>query len=380
MYYLMQSLSNFTSMTRSCVNCYLMFAIALLSVMSVEAKEITDKLSLNGVLSGALQCQQLSASSDGEDTCKAGVPFQPELTYRPSRVDILFLKLGFAAGNGLNDVSPFNISPWGADLHDDVINVSGSGRNYLLEAWYEHVFEMAGDQSIGLTLGIIDATSFLDQNAYANNEYNQFMNPALSNSPNAIFPSYDLGVATVWHMDQWTFSGVFMEVHQLTSPDKYTFYGVQARYTLETTLGTGHYRVLLNGDRDFVDEAGASKQRNDILIVSIDQQFGDSIGAFTRMGWRLDDSPINYREVYTGGIDISGLGWGRLLDNIGIALGYMYGGNTRIIRTRLAEAYYRMVIKPKLALTFDIQYMDDHYYSIPDAEGMIYSLRATLNF
>jgi hypothetical protein len=38
------------------------------------------------------------------------------------------------------------------------------------------------------------------------------------------------------------------------------------------------------------------------------------------------------------------------------------------------------VIKPKLALTFDIQYMDDHYYSIPDAEGMIYSLRATVNF
>jgi len=380
MNYLMQTLSNFTSMSRSCVNCLLIITTVLLSVMPVEAKEVTDKLSLNGVLSGALQCQQLSANSSGEDACKPGIPFQPELTYRPSQHEILFLKLGFAAGNGLNDVSPFNLSPWGADLHDDVINVSGSGRNYLLEAWYEHVFEMGGEQSIGLTLGIIDATSFLDQNVYANDEFNQFMNPALSNSPNAVFPSYDLGVATVWHRDQWTFSGVLMEVNQLTSPDKYTFYGVQARYTLESTLGTGHYRVLLNGDRDFVDEAGASKQRNDILIVSIDQQFGDTIGAFTRMGWRLDDAPINYREVYTGGIDISGLSWGRLLDNIGIALGYMYGGNTRIIRTRLAEAYYRMVINPALAFTADIQYMDDHYYSIPDAEGVIYSLRVTVNF
>ena len=306
------------------------------------------------------------------------------MTYRPSQHDILFLKLGFAAGNGLNEDSPFNISTWGADLHDDVIDVSGSGRNYLLEAWYEHVFAMGPDQSIGLTLGIIDATSFLDQNVYANDEFNQFMNPALSNAPNAILPSYDLGVATVWRMDEWTVSGVFMEVNQLTSPDKYTFYGIQARYTLETTLettlGTGHYRVLLNGDRDFVDEAGASKQRNDILIVSIDQQFGDSIGAFTRMGWRLDNEPINYRAIYTGGIDIGGLSWGRLLDNIGIALSYMYGGNTRIIRTRLAEAYYRMVITPRLAFTADIQYMDDEYYSIPDAEGMVFSLRATLNF
>jgi hypothetical protein len=39
-----------------------------------------------------------------------------------------------------------------------------------------------------------------------------------------------------------------------------------------------------------------------------------------------------------------------------------------------------MVINPKLSLTADIQYMDDHYYTIPDAEGMIYSLRATVNF
>ncbi len=373
-------LSNSISMSRSCVNCLLIITITLLSVMTVEAKELTDKLSLNGVISGALQCQQLSANSTGEDACKLGIPFQPELTYRPSRQDSLFLKLGFAAGNGLNDVSPFNISPWGADLHDDVINVSGSGRNYLLEAWYEHVFEMGHNQSIGLTLGIISASEFLDQNVFANDEYNQFMSPALSNAPNTLFPSYDFGVAVEWHRDNWTFSGALMEVHQLTSPDKYTFYGIQARYTLETNLGKGHYRVLLNGDRDFVDEAGASKQRNDLLIMSIDQQFGDIIGAFTRMGWRLDNEPIKYRTVYTGGIDIRGTGWGRMLDNIGIALGYMYGGNVRIIKTRLAEAYYRMVINPRLAFTADIQYMEDEYYSNPDAEGMIYSLRATVNF
>ena len=257
-------------MTR-CVNYLLLILLTLSWVMSVEAAELTEKLSLNGVLSAALQCQQLSDDTVGEDTCKMGVPFQPELTYRPSRHDSLFLKLGFAAGNGLNEVSPFNLSPWGADLHDDVINVSGSGRNYLLTAWYEHVFELDHDNSVDLTLGIIDASTYLDQNVYANDEYNQFMNAALSNAPNTLFPSYDLGVATVWHRDQWTFSGVFMDVHQLTSPDKYTFYGVQARYTLETSQGTGHYRILLNGDRDFIDEAGASKQRNDVLIISIDQ-------------------------------------------------------------------------------------------------------------
>ena len=367
-------------MLRAFLHHSLLTLVTLFSFVSVEAKELTEKLSLNGVLSGALQCQQLSDETVGEDTCKIGVPFQPELTYRASKHDSLFLKLGFAAGNGLNDVSPFNLSAWGADLHDDVINVSGSGRDYLLTAWYEHVFELDHGHSVDLTLGLIDASRYLDQNIYANDEYNQFMNPALSNAPNTFFPSYDLGIGTVWHRDQWTFSGALMEVHQLTSPDKYTFYGIQARYTLETRLGTGHYRVLLNGDRDFIDEAGASKQRNDVVIISIDQQFGDTVGAFTRMGWRLDNESINYRAVYTGGIDIRGTNWGRMLDNIGIALGYMNGGNNRIIRTRLAETYYRMVINPKLAFTADIQYMRDQYFSIPDAEGIIYSLRATINF
>ena len=145
-------------------------------------------------------------------------------------------------------------------------------------------------------------------------------------------------------------------------------------------MGTGNYRISLNGDRDFIDEVGTSKQKNDILLISIDQHFGKKIGAFTRLGWRLDDELINYRAFYSGGIDIRGSTWGRVLDNIGIGIAYLDGGNSRIIRTRIAEAYYRMVINPYLALTGDIQYMRDQYFQTAGAEGFIYSLRASVNF
>ena len=91
-------------------------AITMLPLISAEAHEITEDLSLDGVLSGALQCQQLTDSTDGVDVCKGAIPLQPELTYSPTSNHRLFLKLGFAAGNGLNEVSPFNIPPWGADL------------------------------------------------------------------------------------------------------------------------------------------------------------------------------------------------------------------------------------------------------------------------
>ena len=133
-------------------------------------------------------------------------------------------------------------------------------------------------------------------------------------------------------------------------------------------------------DRSLIDLSGTSKQKNDILIFSFDQQLGSTFGAFTRFGWRLDDEIINYRALYSGGIDIKGTAWNRILDNIGIGLVYLEGGNNRIEYTKTAEAYYRMVINPHFALTADIQYTRDEYIQIQGAEGYIVSLRATANF
>jgi porin len=126
--------------------------------------------------------------------------------------------------------------------------------------------------------------------------------------------------------------------------------------------------------------ASTDKQQNDILIISIDQQFGKKVGAFTRLGWRLDDESVDYSAIYSGGIDIRGAAWSRILDNIGLGLAYLDGGNSRLVNSRIAEAYYRMVINYYLAFTADIQYMRDKYYQSAGVEGMIYSLRASVNF
>lgn len=359
---------------------FLLVSITCLALPAAYAHQITDNLSFDGILAATIQCQELSANTVGEDTCKASAPVQPELTYRATRHDRLFLKLGFAAGHGLYDVSPFNIAPWGADLEEDVENINGSGRDNLLEAWYAKMFDLDNDSSLAITLGIIDASSYLDQNAFANDEYRQFMNPALSNAPNTFFPAYDPGIAAQWFYENWIFTGVYMDVHQATSSEKYDFYGIQAAYRLETTLGTGNYRIAVNGDRNFIDQAGQSKQKNDILIISLDQQFGGVIAAFARVGWRLDDQPIDYTAMYSGGIDIGGISWNRLPDNIGLGLVYLDGDRRNIINTRIAEAYYRMELNTYLSFTFDMQYMHDQYVQAAEAKGMIYSLRTTLNY
>ena len=215
----------------------------MLSLISVRAHELTEKLSLDGVLSGAFQCLKMADSNTAADTCKSAVPLQPAFTYRTTIHNRFLLKLGFAAGNGLNEALPFNIAAWGADLEDDVVNINGSGRDYILEFWYEHVVEFDQRNRLGLTLGIIDASRYLDQNNYANDEYIQFMNPALSNAPNAFFPSYDPGIAAEWLIDRWSLTAVFMDVNQESTGNNYTFYGLQAGYLLNSDLGSGHYRV-----------------------------------------------------------------------------------------------------------------------------------------
>jgi hypothetical protein len=47
------------------------------------------------------------------------------------------------------------------------------------------------DDTLDATIGIIDATDYLDENACSNDEYTQFMNEALVNGPNAFLPSHD---------------------------------------------------------------------------------------------------------------------------------------------------------------------------------------------
>ncbi len=46
-------------MMRTYAYYLLSIPVALLSFISVEARELTERLSLNGVLSGAVQCQKL---------------------------------------------------------------------------------------------------------------------------------------------------------------------------------------------------------------------------------------------------------------------------------------------------------------------------------
>jgi porin len=352
--------------------------VLLGSGSSVRAYDLTEWLSVGAVVAAGGQCQILSEGAD--DRCRGALPVQTEMSLRRGESDEFFLKVGVAGGDGLNEVSPFALAPWAADLRDDVKDVNGRW-SHLLNAWYARRFGLGKGASLRLAGGVIDATDYLDDNTYSNDEYTQFMNQALVNGPNAFLPSYDLGCALELDVGSWSVRGVAMRIGENDAGNGYTFWGTQLGYRVETRWGEGNYRVLAVGtSRGFLDPAGGSGERRFALGLSFDQQLGETFGAFLRMGWQDDRAAVTYDSVYSGGINVRGAPWGRPEDEIGLGYGYLPGGNQEVRGTQVAELYYRFVSREYFAITADAQTMRDDLGSGRGPRGFILGLRLTAEF
>lgn len=349
--------------------------------INTRAIEITEKLSIEGVLAGSFQYQDLRDAPGFTNTGRGAMPFEPEIAFRATEKDEFLAKFGFARGNALNDVSPFVLRSWAAALEDDVKNINGTSRDYLLTAWYKHTFQFGENHSLGLTGGLIDATDYLDNNVYSNDEYTQFMNEALVNGPNAFLPSYDIGGAFEWGMGDFSIDGVVMHINENADGNSFNFYGVELQYRLETSLGKGNYRMVVDwSSADFLDPEGLSAERRSSIFLPFDQELGENLGVWIRLGWGDDKAAVDFERIYSGGIDIKGKLWGREEDNIGIGYAFLGGGNQDIDKTQVAEAYVRFVLHQYFALTLDVQYMRDELKSGEGPKGFIYGIRMAAHF
>lgn len=352
----------------------------LLAASPLHAYDVNDKLLIGGVAAAAVQCQEIDGAAIGPGRCEDGIPFQPEISFNGQGKNSAFVKLGFAAGNGLNPVSPFALAPWAADLEADVKNINGRNRDHLLTAWVRRRFDLGNNMKLAVTGGIIDSADYLDGNAFANDEYGQFMNEAFVNAPTGFLPSYDWGGAVELERAPWSFRAVVMQVGENDDGRGYTFYGGQAAYTHNTSLGEGTYRVVVGATNSkFLDPMGVRQERLSQITLSADQQLGETVGIFMRLGWQAGDAAVTHDRLYSGGLNIRGGLWGRPDDIIGIGFAYLEGGNTGISSTRAGEVYYKFAVTGQMSLTGDIQLMKDNMPG-GSAKGAIFSVRGTKEF
>jgi porin len=348
---------------------------------SARAAEITDRLQTTGVLAGGYQYADVVNPAGVENRDGYAVPFQLELAYLPTAASEFFVKLGFASGNGLNAKSEVTLAPWAADLEADVTHINGRDRSYLLGAWYKYTFTFSATHSLAFTGGIIDATDYLDLNAYSNDEYTQFMNSALVNAANGFAPSYDVGAVADWRIGRFGVAGVVMEAGVNDDGNPLTFFGSQLSHELQTGIGTGHYRLIVQGSNAAYTNPGDSilVERN-ALILSCDQQIGKTLGAWIRFGWQESSAAVDHAHIYSGGLDLGGRLWGREADNLGLAYAHLGNGNLEIERTDVVETYLRLALGGGLDVTADLQYVRDTYTASDNREVLIYGLRLAAFF
>ena len=358
---------------------FLPFVFCLATSTQTFAVQISNNFTADILIAGAYQ----AVNADGTDDPDGhAVPAQVELNWKISEKSQLYTKLGFAQGNGLNDDSPFNIDPWGATLEADVKDINGTGRDHLLTAYYRHTFLNEEDQHFDIALGIIDGAEYLDLNAFSNDEYTQFMNSVMVNAPNIFIPSYNPGVGAVWGKGAFSARFAYMRLKENNDGNEGDYVAFELDYLISTRLGHGQYRVTLaHTDKSYFDIEDDGMVSRRAIVFSFDQQLGDGIGAFTRLGLQDEKASIDYKSIISGGLQFEGDIWGRADDTLGIGLASLQGGNEDISRSRVLEAYYRVAYNDVFAATADIQYMDDEYQdSTSDLDGWVYGIRLVADF
>ncbi len=372
------------------------FVITLLFPLSAYAVDLNDKLSISGTATTVYQWLKMTQgymdeekTKKREDRGSAVIDFN--VSFRPTQNDEFFLRASFAKGSGFHDerhsTYPFKLTPNADDLFIDLKNINGHSRDHLQELWYSHKFEIEKDSFIKFTAGIIDGTGFIDDNNFANDEISQFMNEALVNNPLANLISYDAGLA-----GELEIKGFHLRVLGMRSKNdegrNYNWIGAQIGYKLETSLGEGNYRLYAyTTNKRFLDWEGENYRALKGFGLSFDQELiKETLGAFFRAGWQDDKAEVDYKSMFSLGLNLKGSVWGRKDDEVGLGYAYLKSPskNPELSRSQVFEGYVKFQLLSykflSTDLTFDYQYVKDSLRENGSQAANIYSVRFNINF
>ena len=362
------------------------FAVYSMQSLSLYAYDISDSMSIEGTLTLISQHADLDGvfDEDGDkisDTNRGAAVIDIGANFHPTDNDQFQLTYSFAEGTAINGLEAFTLAPFADDLEEDLSDINSSGRYNLLEAWYKHNFTLNENTSIGITLGIIGSTGYIDSNEIANDEISQFMNDIFVNNTLANLPDYDTGVAIEFNSGPWSLNTVIMNSENDDQND-YNYYSIQLGYQLTTKWGLGNYRLYgFTTDEEFLDSDGIDKEKLTGIGLSVDQQLNQSTSLFARVGTQQDDAALDHNKMISAGVSISGDSWSRSSDTLAIGFAYLHGANdSEIDHTIALETYYKFMLSEIFDITIDAQWIEDDLESAENAEGYVVGLRFNTNF
>jgi hypothetical protein len=257
------------------------------------------------------------------------------IEYDIDKTQLVFVNSSITFGDGITkklDSLGYSVYSTADDLESYLKNINDTGRKYLLELYYQKDFG-----KFVFVGGLIDATSFIDTNNYANDEHIQFLNSAFVNNPIAVLPSYNLGVYLKYKINE---SNSLSTVVIDNSPERETSVIVEYEKLIE------NYSFQIFGFKTTkTDQSG--------IGISSDFTLNEKIGVFFRGGYTNSD----YNIFVSGGFEK----FKNIVDNdsIGFAVGFINGKNS-LKNIYVSEIFYEINLDKHIALTLDIQYMKEN--------------------
>jgi len=319
----------------------------------------------------------------------------------------------FEAGDGvgvdptINSLSGANYDAFFTELTSGVEGSTNIIALSISQAYYETEF-MAGD--LVVTAGKIDAHSYYDDNAYANDETDQFMSAIFSRSADTSYAQLDYyyapGIVAQYAVSDevgLTFLAANANGSGFSDVFNNLYFAAQANVMSNFSGYEGNYRLYaLSDSRDSRDANGnvitsyteidSGKQTsNKAWGLSFDQALPGSIGLFARYSSQ-DDSIVenSVESTWSFGSLVSGSRWGREHDSAGVAYGSVNlnrdvaaltaAGITNPEDERHMELFYKYGYLHHFTLTADVQMIENIGGEATADTVMVYGVRGQLNF
>ncbi|GMV96483.1 MAG: hypothetical protein AMXMBFR83_08490 [Phycisphaerae bacterium] len=314
----------------------------------------------------------------------------------------------------------YSVNPYAGTTRQLDVNDDADGKQdlYIDQLWYRQYFV---DHKLAVQVGYLDFQTIVDRNAFANSEDRQFMNTVLDNNP--LVPTAGittLGAAVYLQPVEWytlivgagnAQGPTHAAPNPWYQPDFDTTFHGHAWFVgyVENAFSfripgprgplPGNYRFGLFYDprpRARFLHPGLAPDRQgdewafytscDQLLIRENNKDEQGLGVFFRYGYRHQE--INrFSDFWSAGLsytglfpqrdrDVLGLGFGQLVssDNFGRRINRDAGEET------VYELYYSIQVTPWLAISPDLQYVDNPGANDSLSHAIVGGVRVRMSF
>ena len=240
----------------------------------------------------------------------------------------------------------------------------------IIEAYYTQKFL---NDHLYFTIGKTDSETFIDLNAFANDEYTQFVGKPFVNSPlldtsNNYIPTLAIGGSILKELE------LVVLAQTMNRPNSVAFeetgvgqnffddpgFSAQMTYSPKLRGLEGNYRLLGSWNSyGFKYPDGQQDQGTTWGVgLSLDQKVHEKVGLFARVGYGRK-STFGLGWYWSGGAQLTGILPSRYRDVLGMGISGLaytqeFHGKSSGTSTHM-EAYYRIALNDYFAITPDIQ-------------------------